>query len=55
MQFRILNDGICSFCSENETIDHLCFDCKITHPIWQDILKWTGYTTSPASWSYEKE
>lgn len=42
----------CSFCSENETTDHLFFRCIYTKKVWEAVCLWSGMKPPSAlSWS----
>ncbi|XP_058753888.1 uncharacterized protein LOC131627079 [Vicia villosa] len=54
-KFGILTDKVYCFCQEDETIDHLYFECRYSKRIWETILQWIGYRTNCGKWSIEKE
>lgn len=37
VRFDIITDRNCSFCDEEESMEHLFFNCKITPTIWKEI------------------
>ncbi|XP_058783811.1 uncharacterized protein LOC131658546 [Vicia villosa] len=42
-KIKILTDGLCNFCGNPKSIQHLFFTCSYTAQIWQRILTWLGY------------
>ncbi|XP_058723791.1 uncharacterized protein LOC131595461 [Vicia villosa] len=54
IRYGINVDPRCVFCSEEETVDHLMFQCRITNGIWKNILGWIGYHRSPDHWMLEQ-
>ncbi|XP_058763720.1 uncharacterized protein LOC131637150 [Vicia villosa] len=53
-RFGVKLEKSCTFCLEDESIDHLFFSCRKTNTIWQTILQWIGYSRTPRQWSEEK-
>ena len=47
--FGITTDGICPFCDEMETADHLFFQCPITYEIMAGSLSWLQIQHPPIS------
>ncbi|XP_058770899.1 uncharacterized protein LOC131644417 [Vicia villosa] len=52
-KFGIVTDGLCLFCGEVETCDHLFFDCRDTSSFWQQVLTWSQDTHTPQAWKDE--
>lgn len=53
-KFGIGTDRNCSFCSCEETIEHLYFECRKTRQIWEEMLNWIGYHRQVQNWKDEK-
>ena len=47
-----LNDLTCLFCTEEESINHLFFDCVVAREIWSSVQFLTGVDISPIYISY---
>ncbi|XP_058754588.1 uncharacterized protein LOC131627751 [Vicia villosa] len=54
-QFGIHTDLRCAFCPEQETINHIFFECRWTRSVWTQMLVWLGYHHVPGNWQYEKQ
>ncbi|XP_058727130.1 uncharacterized protein LOC131598561 [Vicia villosa] len=54
VKFGVQVDQKCCFCIENESIDHLFFQCSFANSVWGEILTWMGYDRKPEKWSNEK-
>ncbi|XP_058776968.1 uncharacterized protein LOC131651320 [Vicia villosa] len=52
-RFGIVNYATCCFCSKEETIDHILFECNETSRIWKQVLDWLGIAHDPKPWSEE--
>ncbi|XP_075099181.1 uncharacterized protein LOC142176040 [Nicotiana tabacum] len=49
-------DQTCELCKEeNETMQHLFFECKVTREVWERLLKWQGIQRSLMTWDEEVE
>lgn len=53
-RFGIQTDGVCCFCGDPESADHLFFQCSFSRQIWLRVLGWMGYTHQPTNWLTEK-
>ncbi|XP_058725309.1 uncharacterized protein LOC131596605 [Vicia villosa] len=53
VKFGTLTDGLCMFCGDVETCDHLFFDCRNTSPFWNQVLTWSQNTHTPQAWKDE--
>lgn len=47
-------DASCVFCSKEETLHHLLFDCHITNQIWSKVLHHIGYNRKPEGWDQKR-
>ncbi|XP_058761391.1 uncharacterized protein LOC131634784 [Vicia villosa] len=54
-KINIQTDGICSFCDQTESIEHLFFLCRFTSHVWVQIMEWIGYNRRCKSWEEEKQ
>lgn len=52
-RFGISTDGLCCFCGDAESVDHLFFYCAFTRQIWNQILNWIGIHHISAIWNLE--
>lgn len=49
-------DATCSLCGvENETLDHLFFDCRVSRRVWKDVMQWCQIERQPTQWGTERE
>lgn len=49
-------DKRCCLCDkEDETLDHLFFECDVAHDIWRGIREWVGIQRQLSKWQEEKE
>ncbi|XP_058781815.1 uncharacterized protein LOC131656046 [Vicia villosa] len=53
IRYGINVDANCVFCSAEETMDHLLFECSKTNEVWRNILTWVGYNRIPSTWTNE--
>lgn len=54
IKWGIRNDTICATCEvEQESHQHLFFNCCISAKVWMYILKWLGIRRSPVGWREE--
>lgn len=53
LQFGISTDGVCSFCSLQETHDQLFFECVYTKSVWNMVLQWLRVQRTIGSWDTE--
>ncbi|KAI5448508.1 hypothetical protein KIW84_015788 [Lathyrus oleraceus] len=53
VRFGFLNEDICCFSNEQETIDHLFFQCREIKNIWKSIMGWMGMDHIPGNWNEE--
>ncbi|CAK8569610.1 unnamed protein product [Lathyrus sativus] len=51
--FGFTTDDKCKFCNNEETIDHLFFQCPPFQSYWQEILGWVGIHHTPCEWREE--
>ncbi|XP_058771367.1 uncharacterized protein LOC131644788 [Vicia villosa] len=51
--FGIVGFQTCCFCVQEETQDHLLFDCSETREIWKHVLLWIGFSHEPRIWTEE--
>lgn len=49
-QFDLLDNNMCCFCSNVETIDNLFFDCIKLKTIWKRVLAWIQVNHDPKDW-----
>ncbi|XP_058733338.1 uncharacterized protein LOC131604943 [Vicia villosa] len=54
IRYGINVDPKCVFCSAEETMEHLMFECSVTNGIWKNILTWIGYNRGPENWMIER-
>ncbi|XP_058775224.1 uncharacterized protein LOC131649480 [Vicia villosa] len=54
-KFDMLADSTCAFCSKEENIDHLLFDCDTMKEIWNHVLHWIHRHHQPKPWKEELE
>lgn len=52
-RFGMIDDDICGFCDQRDTIQHLLFDYTLTKRIWQYVLRWLHIQRSPSGWHEE--
>ncbi|XP_058776650.1 uncharacterized protein LOC131650970 [Vicia villosa] len=52
-RFGMVGFNTCSFCMQEETQDHLLFDCLKTRNIWKQVLVWSGFNHDPRRWAEE--
>lgn len=52
-RFGFVDTADCCFCNQDETQDHLLFNCRTTVAIWQRILNWLQVQHVPHEWSTE--
>ncbi|XP_016501732.2 uncharacterized protein LOC107820043 [Nicotiana tabacum] len=53
-RWGIIAEQTCSLCNkENETVQHLFFDCETTRKIWLRLLEWQGIRRPKKSWQEE--
>ncbi|XP_058783284.1 uncharacterized protein LOC131657959 [Vicia villosa] len=53
-KFGVALDVNCYFCSDEESIEHMFFDCKSIQYIWKSILQWLRIERTPQQWHIEK-
>ena len=51
----ITMDESCAFCSEQETRDHLFFECSFTKELWIEVLQMRGLRRKVLPWDHELE
>ncbi|CAI8592698.1 unnamed protein product [Vicia faba] len=52
--FGLIKENFSSLCkTDDESIRHLFFECRITNNIWKYILKWQEVNHVPGSWQDE--
>ncbi|XP_058734310.1 uncharacterized protein LOC131606041 [Vicia villosa] len=52
-KINVVTDGLCVFCGQIESINHLFFVCRHSQVIWQTMLNWLGYTRASGDWIQE--
>lgn len=53
-RFGMIQEIMCSLCrAEDETMSHIFFACRITHPVWSHILSWLELCHTPCTWQDE--
>lgn len=52
-RFGIANDGLCCFCGNIESTEHLFFACGYTNTIWRKVLTWMQVHHAPGCWTDE--
>lgn len=40
---------------EEETLDHLFFECDVAEEVWMKVTKWCGFQRQAMKWSMGKE
>lgn len=40
LNFDLVEDARCCFCTQLETIQHLLFGCSVMKHIWKQVLEW---------------
>lgn len=54
VKFGIVLDPKCAFCNDDETLQHVLFDCKWTGTVWQQVMQQIGYRRQALGWQQEK-
>ncbi|XP_075084891.1 uncharacterized protein LOC142168130 [Nicotiana tabacum] len=53
-RWGIMEDKTCLLCQrENETLQHLFFDCEVSTTIWQQLINWQGIQRTKGDWQEE--
>ncbi|XP_058724336.1 uncharacterized protein LOC131595849 [Vicia villosa] len=52
-KFGMVDYTTCCFCTQDETIEHLLFECPVTKTIWKQVLAWMEYVREPLNWTQE--
>ncbi|XP_058775609.1 uncharacterized protein LOC131649882 [Vicia villosa] len=52
-RWGMVNSTVCTFCDQDETIDHLFFDCCVTQRIWKGVLNWMHIQHESGNWEHE--
>ncbi|XP_058782964.1 uncharacterized protein LOC131657602 [Vicia villosa] len=52
-RWGMINITTCVFCDQEETIDHMFFDCVVLKRIWKAVLNWMGIHHDPGNLTYE--
>ncbi|XP_058775467.1 uncharacterized protein LOC131649726 [Vicia villosa] len=53
MRFGFVQDNTCSFCTSEESYNHLFFDCAELRKIWVVVLDWIQIQHTPDKWDDE--
>ncbi|XP_058747048.1 uncharacterized protein LOC131620040 [Vicia villosa] len=49
--FGMIHESRCSLClTEDNSISHLFFDCRVSKAIWKDIFSWLEVNHDPEAW-----
>lgn len=47
---------VCCLCEqENETLEHLFFECMVARDVWNGVSRWCGIDRQVGDWNVEKE
>ena len=49
----MISNSICAFCDQEESVNHLFFECTKLNRIWQAVLHWLRIIHVPGIWSEE--
>ncbi|XP_058759430.1 uncharacterized protein LOC131632718 [Vicia villosa] len=52
-KFGVDIDIKCCFCQEEETLDHLMFNCEPLKHIWKSVMQWIRVDRIPQQWQHE--
>ncbi|XP_058777120.1 uncharacterized protein LOC131651476 [Vicia villosa] len=52
-KFGMLESDECCFCHNQETIQHLLFECHKSKAVWKEVLDWLQIQHEPLSWDAE--
>lgn len=54
-KFGVVVDPTCCFCGEDEeTMDHLFFDCRFSKEVWTQVASWCGIRRVAMRWDVER-
>ncbi|XP_058751794.1 uncharacterized protein LOC131624890 [Vicia villosa] len=51
--FGMVDYTTCCFCLQEETMEHLLFECLETKTIWKQVLLWLNCQHEPLTWNQE--
>ncbi|XP_058776385.1 uncharacterized protein LOC131650703 [Vicia villosa] len=54
-KFGVATDMKCMFCSYNEDVQHLFFECSYTKKIWEVVLGWLNISHTVQGWCQERK
>ncbi|CAK8531494.1 unnamed protein product [Lathyrus sativus] len=54
MKFGMTSDGICIFCSMQESLDHPFFEFDYTKVLWEQVLAWLSDNHNSGGWTIEQ-
>ncbi|CAI8584308.1 unnamed protein product [Vicia faba] len=52
-RFSLIDNDICCFCSEQESLSHLFFKCSSLASVWRYVLQWIHCDHQPQRWNEE--
>ena len=52
-RFGMISNSICAFCDQEESVNHLFFECIKLNRIWKVVLHWLRIIHVPGIWSEE--
>lgn len=55
LKIGVSNNRKCCYCGENESCQHLFFECKGTRTVWNHTLRWMKIDHNPKGWQTEQE
>ncbi|XP_058751364.1 uncharacterized protein LOC131624446 [Vicia villosa] len=54
-KFGVQTDGKCIYCGDEESCQHLFFECRVTRHLWLQVLNWLKLPHTPHRWDLELE
>ncbi|XP_058771937.1 uncharacterized protein LOC131645486 [Vicia villosa] len=54
-KFGMIDNRDCCFCAEEESINHLFFECNTMKRIWMNVLNWLQVRRTPHNWHIERQ
>ncbi|XP_058787562.1 uncharacterized protein LOC131661915 [Vicia villosa] len=55
VKFGVATDRKCMFCSCNEDVQHLFFECNYTKKVWEAVLGWLNINHNVQGWCQERK
>jgi hypothetical protein len=53
LKYGMIDNNTCCFCTKEETLNHLFFECESLKSVWKEILRWTQINHIPDGWHSE--